>query len=39
MAGYKELNTNIHSVQENYLDVVNLKYYLQNEIEQTYLDS
>lgn len=38
MCGYKELNTNIHSIQENYLSVVNLKYYLPNEIEKELLD-
>ena len=38
MSGYKELNTNIHSLQENYLDVVNLKYFLPNEIEQEFIE-
>ena len=38
MSGYKNLGTNIYSLQENYLDTVDAKYYLPNEFEQEFID-
>lgn len=36
--GYKTVMTNIHGVQENFLEVTNLQYYLGNELDQDFLD-
>ena len=36
-AGYKSPNNNIYSVQENYLDVLDLKYYMADELAADYV--
>lgn len=33
MTGFKEVNTNLHAIQPNFLDTVNLKYYLPTELQ------
>lgn len=38
MAGYKDHETNIYSVQKNFLDVATTKFYLLNEIDQDLVD-
>jgi len=37
MTGYKTVRCNLHAIQENFLQVTNLKYFLPNEIEQEYI--
>jgi len=37
--GYKTVNTNIHAIQRNFLEVTKLKYYIPNEIEQEVIDA
>jgi len=36
-AGYKSSRNNIYSVQENYLEVLDLKYYMPNELASDYV--
>lgn len=36
-AGYKSSSNNIYSVQENYLEVLDLKYYMPNELASDYV--
>ena len=38
MAGYKDHDTNIYSVQKNFLDVATTKFYFLNEIDQDLVD-
>ena len=36
--GYKTVNTNVHAMQRNFLNVTNLNYYIPNELDQEALD-
>jgi len=38
MAGYKNLRTNVYSIQENFIETGNSKYYLLNEADQEAID-
>jgi hypothetical protein len=37
MTGYKTVNSNVHAIQRNYLQVTDLKYYMPNELDQSYI--
>ena len=38
ISGYKQVKTNIYSIQQNFLNSTNLRYYLPNEIDHSVLD-
>lgn len=39
MAGYKPCRSEVYSVQRNYLDVLDLKYYYPNEFEEELIEA